>query len=49
MKLGILTFHSQLNYGGVLQCWALVQALTHLLSEELRVKREECEVMVVDR
>jgi len=27
MKIGILTFHSQLNYGGVLQCWALVQAL----------------------
>jgi len=23
MKIGILTFHSQLNYGGVLQCWAL--------------------------
>ena len=23
MKLGILTFHSQLNYGGVLQCWAI--------------------------
>lgn len=27
MKLGILTFHSQLNYGGVLQCWALKTAL----------------------
>lgn len=27
MKIGILTFHSQLNYGGVLQCWALVRAL----------------------
>ena len=49
MRLGILTFHSQLNYGGVLQCWALQQALTRLLSEELRVKSEECEVMVVDR
>ena len=23
MKIGILTFHSELNYGGVLQCWAL--------------------------
>lgn len=27
MRLGILTFHSQLNYGGVLQCWALQTAL----------------------
>lgn len=27
MKIGILTFHSQLNYGGVLQCWALQTAL----------------------
>ena len=27
MKIGILTFHSQLNYGGVLQCWALKTAL----------------------
>lgn len=27
MKLGILTFHSQLNYGGVLQCWALKTVL----------------------
>ena len=27
MKIGILTFHSQLNYGGVLQCWALQSAL----------------------
>ena len=27
MKVGILTFHSQLNYGGVLQCWALQEAL----------------------
>ena len=27
MKIGILTFHSQLNYGGVLQCWALQMAL----------------------
>lgn len=23
MKIGILTFHSQLNYGALLQCWAL--------------------------
>lgn len=27
MKLGILTFHSQLNYGGVLQAFALQEAL----------------------
>lgn len=30
MKVGILTFHSQLNYGGVLQCWALQTALEEL-------------------
>lgn len=30
MKIGILTFHSQLNYGGVLQCWALQTALEKL-------------------
>ena len=27
MRIGILTFHSQLNYGGVLQAWALREAL----------------------
>lgn len=27
MKLGIHTFHSQLNYGVVLQCWTLKTAL----------------------
>lgn len=39
MKVGILTFHSQLNYGGVLQCWALQTAL------------ENCgfEVVIIDR
>lgn len=30
MKIGILTFHSQLNYGGVLQSWALQTALQNL-------------------
>lgn len=30
MKIGILTFHSQLNYGGVLQCWALKEFLRQL-------------------
>jgi len=39
MKIGILTFHSQLNYGGVLQCWALVHAL----------KKMGHEVIVMDR
>lgn len=39
MKIGILTFHSQLNYGGVLQCWALQTAL----------ERMGHEVVVIDR
>lgn len=30
MRLGILTFHSQLNYGGVLQAFALRRALAYL-------------------
>ena len=30
MTVGILTFHSQLNYGGVLQCWALQTSLEKL-------------------
>ena len=29
MKIGILTFHSQLNYGRVLQCWALQTGLEY--------------------
>ena len=39
MKIGLLTFHSQLNYGGVLQCWALKTAL----------EQQGHEVVVVDR
>lgn len=39
MKIGILTFHSQLNYGGVLQCWALQTAL----------ERMGHDVVVIDR
>jgi len=39
MKVGILTFHSQLNYGGVLQCWALVQALRGLGHEVVVIDR----------
>lgn len=39
MKIGILTFHSQLNYGGVLQCWALQVAL----------KKMGHDVVVIDR
>ena len=39
MKVGILTFHSQLNYGGVLQCWALQTALEKLGHEVVVVDR----------
>lgn len=39
MKIGILTFHSQLNYGGILQCWALQTAFAKL----------GYEVVVIDR
>ena len=39
LKIGILTFHSQLNYGGVLQCWALAQALRGLGHEVVVVDR----------
>ena len=28
MMIGILTFHKSVNYGSVLQCWALQRALT---------------------
>ena len=40
MKIGILTFHSQLNYGGVLQCWALQTALEELGHEVVVIDRE---------
>ena len=39
MKLGILTFHSQLNYGGVLRCWALKMALEGMGHEVVVVDR----------
>lgn len=39
MKIGILTYHSQLNYGGVLQCWALKTFL----------EKKGHEVQVIDR
>ena len=39
MKIGILTFHSQLNYGGVLQCWALQTALERLGHEAVVMDR----------
>lgn len=39
MKIGILTFHSQLNYGGVLQCWALQTALEELGHEAVVIDR----------
>jgi hypothetical protein len=40
MKIGILTFHSQLNYGGVLQCWALQAALENMGHEVIVIDRE---------
>ena len=40
MKIGILTFHSQLNYGGVLQCWALQKVLENLGHEVVIIDRE---------
>lgn len=39
MRIGILTFHSQLNYGGVLQCWALQTALVKLGHEVVVIDR----------
>lgn len=39
MKLGILTYHSQQNYGGLLQCWALKAFL----------EKQGHEVQVIDR
>ena len=39
MKIGILTFHSQLNYGGVLQCWALQATLEGLGHEVVVMDR----------
>ena len=39
MKIGILTFHSQLNYGGVLQCWALKMVLEGMGHEVVVVDR----------
>ncbi len=39
MKIGILTFHSQLNYGGVLQCWALQTALEEMGHEVVVIDR----------
>ena len=39
MKIGILTFHAQLNYGGVLQCWALQTALEKMGHEVVVIDR----------
>lgn len=40
MRIGILTFHSQLNYGGVLQCWALQTVLEEMGHEVVVIDRE---------
>ncbi len=40
MRIGILTFHSQLNYGGILQCWALQTAIEKLGYEVVVIDRE---------
>lgn len=39
MRIGILTFHSQQNYGGVLQCWALKQVLVGMGHEVVVIDR----------
>ena len=39
MRIGILTFHSQLNYGGVLQCFALQTAMEKIGHEVAVVDR----------
>lgn len=39
MKIGILTFHSQLNYGGVLQAYALQEALRSLGHDPVIIDR----------
>ena len=39
MKVGILTFHSQLNYGGGLQCWALQTVLEKMGHEVVVIDR----------
>ena len=39
MRIGILTFHSQLNYGGILQCWALQTVLEKLGHEAVVIDR----------
>jgi hypothetical protein len=39
MKIGILTWHSQLNYGGILQCWALQTELERLGHEAVVIDR----------
>lgn len=39
MKIGILTFHSQLNYGGVLQAYAMQMALQEMGHEAVVIDR----------
>lgn len=48
MKIGILTFHSQQNYGGVLQCFAMKAALESLGHEVVVIDRwldDRCAVL----
>jgi len=40
MRIGILTFHAQRNYGGVLQAWALQTAIGHLGHEAFVIDRD---------
>lgn len=42
MRIGILTFHDSLNYGGVLQCWALKEVLVSLGHEVCIIDRRMC-------
>lgn len=42
MKVGLLTFHSQLNYGGILQAWA-GQYILHTLGHDVRMVDRWCD------
>lgn len=42
MRIGIQTFHSQLNYDGVLQAWVLREVLERLIHDAVVVDRWLC-------